>query len=170
MSKRDENLKELFGRFMDNDQAERSAEDIAAGERFLSEQPAPQPSAEVLSNIKAQIKRGLKQRRYRRFTTVGYGAAAVAAAVLIVGSIAINMLNKPSKPPMEAVVSTAGAEVWDSNDFSEKDAEFALLVAQMQEIEDEITSLQRSEDGTNGLSAEELEMEFLEINNDFWKG
>lgn len=170
MTKKDENLKELFGRFIDNEQAEKAAEDIAGGERLLSEQPAPQPSAEVLSNIKAQINNRLKLRKHRRFAAVGYGAAAVAATVLIVGSIAIKMLNKPSEPPMATVVSTAGAEAWDSDDFSEEDAEFALLVAQMQEIEDEVISLHRSENGTNVLSAEELEMEFLEIDNDFWKG
>ena len=170
MSKKDENLKELFGRFMDNEQAAESAEDISRGERLLSEQSAPEPSAEVLANIKAQINRRLEQRKQRKFTAIGYGAMVVAAAVLIVGSIAIKMLNNTSEAPMTPVASTAGTEVWDSDDLNEEDLEFALLVSQMQEIEDEIISLQTGENGTNGLSAEELEMEFLEISNDFWKG
>lgn len=170
MSTKDENLKELFGRFTDNEQAGQSAKDIADGERLLRGQAAPEPSAEVLADIKAQIDRRLKQRRHRSFTAIGYGAAAVAAVVLIVGSIAINMLNRSGKPITTPVASSADAEVWESGDLVEEDPEFALLVSQVQEIEDEIISLQTGENGTNGLSAEELEMEFLEISDDFWKG
>ena len=39
----EENVKELFEKFLDSEQAERNTEDVRKGEEILREHPAPEP-------------------------------------------------------------------------------------------------------------------------------
>ena len=50
------------------------------------------------------------------------------------------------------------------------DADLAIYTIEIEQIEDELRSLQLGEDISNGDSSlSELEMELVAINNDFWK-
>jgi hypothetical protein len=48
--RKDENVRELFEDFFGPEQAKQAAEDICRVEQILEENPAPEPSIEVLPN------------------------------------------------------------------------------------------------------------------------
>ncbi|MHC4594656.1 MAG: hypothetical protein ACYS19_06890, partial [Planctomycetota bacterium] len=58
-----ENLKELFERFADAEQAEKCVEDVQKAEQILREYPAPEPDDMLIANIKAEIAMRLPARR-----------------------------------------------------------------------------------------------------------
>ena len=60
-----ENLSELF--------------DIRQAERILRDNPAPEPKAELITNIKAAIEKSLDNRKAKSFKRTVYKVAAVAA-------------------------------------------------------------------------------------------
>jgi hypothetical protein len=60
--------------------------------------------------------------------------------------------------------------VWESDDITTDDTELAIYTIEIEQIEDELRSLQSGEVISNGDSSlSELEMELVAINNDFWK-
>jgi len=70
---------------------------------------------------------------------------------------------------LTSIIPTA---IWESDDITAADADLAIFTTEIEQIEDELMSLQLGEDDGNGdSSVSELEMELIEINNsDFWKG
>ena len=60
--------------------------------------------------------------------------------------------------------------IWESDDITTDDADLAIYTIEIEQIEDELRSLQSGEDiGDSDSSLSELEMELVAINNDFWK-
>ena len=90
----EENLKELFEKFVSSEQAERGAEDIRKGEEILREHPAPEPDGEVIAGIKAQIAMELLGRKRRVSKRVVYKVAAVAAAFIILAVVNVKIFEK----------------------------------------------------------------------------
>lgn len=168
MKPENENLEELFGKFINKSDAEQAAEDINKGEQLIGKFPAPKPDAELLRAINLRVNKTLQKSKYRRFTYAGYWASAAAAVILIAGLFSINMLNKPQQTPKITDISVIPA-VSNAEDFTQDDTAILLIYAQMQEIEDTLTA---SKDSSNiySSSIDELEIEFMEISNDFWKG
>jgi len=55
--------------------------------------------------------------------------------------------------------------------LADDDADLASLAAEIEQIESDLLAVQLGENGDNGSgAAAELELELIEINNDFWKG
>jgi len=52
----EENLKELFEKFLGPEQAEQAVKDIDKAEQILREHPAPEPSAALIGDIKAEVR------------------------------------------------------------------------------------------------------------------
>jgi hypothetical protein len=75
-----ENLNELFGRFLDLEQAEKAVEDVASAEQILREHPAPEPNAELIADIKATITTTLARGHTNIHKTAAYKVAAVDAS------------------------------------------------------------------------------------------
>ncbi|HUU18996.1 MAG TPA: hypothetical protein VMW72_17730 [Sedimentisphaerales bacterium] len=168
-----ENLKELFEKFLDAEQAERNVEDIQKAEEILREHPAPEPDAMLIANIKAEIAMRLPARRAYVFKHITYKAACAAAAVMFLTAIGLNLFQKsPRKPNGMQLTSIIPTAIWDSDDIAAADADLAIFTTEIEQIEDELLTLQSGEDEGNGDSTiTELEMELIEINNsDFWKG
>jgi len=166
-----ENLKDLFERFLSAEQAERSVEDIQKAEQILHNNPAPEPDSMLIADIKAEIAMRLPAERPSIFMKVAYRAAYIAAAILIISAISLSLFDKNIKTtePLQRG-SILPAAVWDSDDITTDDAELAIYTMEIEQIEEELRSLKSGEDAGNGSSTiSEIEMELVAINNDFWK-
>jgi len=169
----DENLKELFEKFLDAEQAQKYVEDVQKAEEILRENPAPEPDDMLIANIKAEIAMRLPARRTGVFKQIAYKSVSVAAAVIFLTAIGLRLFEKDgseSRPVQHAsIIPTA---IWESDDIAAADADLAIFTIEIEQIEDELMSLQLGEDDGNGDSTiTELEMELIEINSsDFWKG
>ncbi len=168
-----ENLKELFKKFLDAEQAESCVEDVQKAEEILREHPAPEPDAMLIANIKAEIAMRLPARRAYVFKHIAYKTACAAAAIMFLTAIGLNLFQKgPSKPNGMQITSIIPAAIWESDDIAAADADLVIFTTEIEQIEDELMSLQSGDYNGNGeTSITELEMELIEINNsDFWKG
>jgi hypothetical protein len=165
-SQNDENLKELFDRFQSAEQAESSIEDIQKAEQILRDHPAPEPDSMLIANIKAEIAMRLPAKRTNVFIKIAPKVAYAAAAILIISAISLSLFNNTAHET-GPLIPTA---VWESDDITTDDAELAIYTIEIEQIEEELRSLQSGEDTGNGDSSlSELEMELVAINNDFWK-
>jgi len=168
-----ENLKELFEKFLDAKQAQKYVEDVQKAEEILRENPAPEPDDMLIANIKAEIAMRLPARKTYVFKHIAYKVVSVAAAVIFLTAIGLRLFEKDSSEPRTfqyaSIIPTA---IWESDDIAADDANLAIFTTEIEQIEDELLVLQFGEDDANGESSvTELEMELIEINNsDFWKG
>jgi len=171
-----ENLKELFEKLLDAEQAEKYVEDVQKAEEILREHPAPEPDDMLIANIKAEIAMRMPAGRTRRtgvFKQIAYKTVSVAAAVIFLTAIGLRLFDKggvePGPVQYASIISTA---IWESDDIAATDANLAIFTVEIEQIENELLILQLGEDDGNGDSSiTELEMELIEINNsDFWKG
>lgn len=171
-NRNDENLKELFERFVGADQAESAVEDFAAAQRILREHPVPEPDEELIAGIKSEIAETLRRRKERAFRRMAYKLAPVAAVFIVLAVVSIKMFVGNGGP--EEVVYARmmmPTAVWNSENVALDDVELAILTAQIDELEGEVVTLELGEDSGNGRSAvTELEMELVTINSDFWEG
>ncbi|HUT47630.1 MAG TPA: hypothetical protein VMX36_15215 [Sedimentisphaerales bacterium] len=167
-----ENLRELFEKFFDAEQAESCVEDIQKAEQILREHPAPEPDDMLIANIKAEIAMRLQAARAHRFRRIIYEAVGAAAVILFVAAVSLQLFKKDVPSPGEVVyASLIPTAIWESDDIATDDEDLAVFTAQIEQFEDEVLVLQSGEDTGNGDSTlVELEMELIEINSDFWKG
>lgn len=171
-SRNDENIKELFERFMTTEQAENSLEDIQKTEQILHEHPAPEPDDMLIANIKAEIAMRLSAQKTSIFRKTAYRIACTAAAILIISAISIKLFdNNEHEKTKTYIGSIIPTRIWESDDITTDDADLANYTIEIQQLEDELLALQSGEDpGSNSYSSvSELEMELVAINNDFWK-
>ncbi len=168
IEKKKENLEELFARFGDAGQA---VSDIEKGERILREYPAPEPEAEVIAKIKARVGEALQQQEKGAWRGTAYKLAAVAAVIAIVAAVSVRVFEPDRITVSEPVAAVMEAGLWDSDDVSADDAVLATYDAELEQIESEFFALRLGENGQsyNGTITE-LEIEYIEINSDFWKG
>ncbi len=168
-----ENLKELFEKFLDTQQAQKYVEDVQKAEEILREHPAPEPDDMLIANIKAEIAMRLPVRNTYVFKHIAYKALSIAAVVIFITSIGLRLFDNgalESGPVQYAsIIPTA---IWESDDIAADDADLVIFTTEIEQIEDELLALQLGEDDSNEDSTiTELEMELIEINNsDFWKG
>ena len=167
----EENVKELFEKFLDSEQAERNTEDVRKDEEILREHPAPEPDGEVIAGIKAEIARELLGRKTRVTKRVVYKVAAVAAVFFILAVVNVKIFEKGGGPEKIVEASVLPSVLWESEDIAEDDVDLAILTAAINEIEEEALALELGENGGNGhIDTAELEIELIEIDSDFWKG
>ncbi len=175
MKNNEENeLKDLFERFMGREEANQAAEDISKGEKLLRNFPAPSPDIETLERVKAEITHALVYRRVQSIKRLSLRAVAVAAMVAIAAIVIVTMFEK-KKPEKERVVVTTAAITpaisWESDTLAEDDAQIATLISEIDQIESEMIAMELGENEGNGQTdSTDLEMELVEINSDFWKG
>ena len=166
-----ENLKELFEKFFTAEQAKKAIEDVQKAEQILRENPAPEPDDMLIANIKAEIAMRLPLRRADSFKRMAYKVAAVAAVVFIVAAISVNLINKYDRYEKAAYASIIPRAIWESDDIAADDMDLAVLTAEIDQIEDEVMSLQFGESSVDSdTEVMELEMELIETESYFWKG
>ncbi len=167
----EENLKDLFEKFVDAEEAEKAAEDIGKGEEILRAHPGPEPDGELVAGIKAEVARELFGRKKTLSKQVVYKVAAIAAAFLILANVSVKLFEKGGEQGKFVRASILPSVIWESEDLAADDVDLAILTAEIREIEEDALALQLGENGGNGhIGLEELEIELMEINGDFWKG
>jgi hypothetical protein len=170
-ARNDENLKELFERFVGTEEAESGVADFVKAERILDENPAPQPSQELIAAIKSDITETLRLRKEHTFRRFAYRLAPVAAVFVVFAAVGVRMLRESSGPVPRPRVPVISASVWESDNVAADDRNLLVLTTELDELEVEFATLESEENGGNGSSAiTELEIEFAEINSDIWEG
>lgn len=173
-NRKQENLRELFEKLFDAEQAESCVEDIQKAEQILRDNPAPKPDDMLIANIKAEIAMRLPAAtRVHRIRKIAYEAVGIAAAILFVAVVSLQIFNTKDTTERGEVVYSASlipTAIWESDDITADDEDLVVLTTQIEQIEEEVQALQSGEDIGNGDSTlAELEMELIEINSDFWK-
>ena len=171
-NRNEENVKDLFERFLDAEQAKKAVEDVAKAERILCEHPAPEADGELIANIKAEIAASLLRKKENAFRRTVYKTVAVAAGFILLVAIGVELFEKGRGEPERLVTgSIIPKAVWESDRLADDNADLATLIAEIEQIESDLLAVQLGENGGNGHEAvTELEMELIEINGDFWKG
>jgi anti-sigma-K factor RskA len=176
MVRRDEeNLKELFEQFLSADEAVKAAEDVYKAEQILRKYPSPEPKKELIDSIKTDIAFSLLNKQAHVFRKAAYRVMAIAAAIIIVAAIGLNIFMKnnvtitpPKKLVSAAIIPTA---IWESDNIAVDDHSLATFTAEADQIENELVALQSGKSESNFDEAvTELEMDLMEIQSDFWKG
>lgn len=167
-----ENLRELFEKFFNAEQAESCVEDIQKAEQILRDHPAPEPDDMLIANIKAEIALRLHASRTHRIRRIIYEAVGAAAVIIFVASVGLQLFQKNGPNSGEDYyASIIPPKIWESNDITADDEDLATFTTQIEQIEDEVQTLQSGQEVSNSDSSiEEMEMELIEINSDFWKG
>jgi hypothetical protein len=163
-SRNDENLEELFGRFLDGKQAKEAAEDISKGEQILRGYPAPVPNDVLLADIKGKVAKALLEKKANTFKGAVYRVSAVAATFIILATMSVKLFNPKS------IASITPQAVWESVDGAAEDAEWAVFTARTEQIENDASSLKSNENGIHDKEVTELESDLTEMDSDFWKG
>ncbi len=167
----EENLKELFEKFLNAEQTEKAVEDFRTAELIFREHPAPGPDDRLIAEIKSEIAEAVSPRQVNVFRRIAYKTAVVAAAVIVIAVISVRLLDKGGGGPGRATASMIPEALWESDDISADDVELVILTAEIEQIEGEVLALELGENGGNGQAdVAELEMELIEIESDFWKG
>ena len=167
----EENLRELFERFVSTEEAESGVEDFNEAERILQENPAPEPDNELVAAIKSELAETLRLRKEHAFRRIAYKLAPVAAVFVVLAVVGVRMLRE-GNGPLEIVQGPwISARLWDSENIAADDFDLAVLTAEVDELEVEVLTLELGENGGNGRSAvSELEMDLVAIDNDIWEG
>jgi hypothetical protein len=152
-----DNLKELFERFVPSSDAEAAARQVRAAEDILRDHPAPQPSDEMIVGIKLQIRNTLSERQQTSHSFYRYvGAAAAVILVALIGYLGQGPRSRPNLSHA-ALIPTA---IWESDD----------IASDIQQIEAQVRALEAGESENAGAGAlDEVEMELMRVNTEFWK-
>ncbi len=165
----EENLKDLFERFVSSKEAQNCVEDFAEVKRILDQNPAPQPSPELIAAINSKIAERIRIRKEHTFRRLAYRLAPVAAVFIILASVSIKLYVSNNRPVKDFYVISPA--VWDSDNVAADDRDLAVFTAELDGLEVELTTLELGDTGGNGRSAvTELEMDFVAISSDIWEG
>jgi len=165
----EQNLKELFGKFLSNEQADKAVGDVQRAEQILREYPAPEPDAELIFDIKSRITTKVLHRRADVFTEIVYRATIVAAALMILTAIGLKLFDRGPTGTAE-YASIIPNVLWESNDITADDMDLLILTAEIEQIEEQARTLLLGENGGNGeRDMMELEIELVAIEVGFWK-
>lgn len=166
-----ENLRELFARFLDSEAAKEAVEELRAGEQVLRDYPTPEPSEALLTGIKLDIGKRLSRGRRGGLRRLAWETIAAAGVVIVLIAVGSSLFTQEDRRAGLFHASVVPRAVWESDDIATDDLELASFRTEIEHIEDQVRVLRSGETGRNGdVAVEELEMEFADIDSDFWKG
>jgi hypothetical protein len=168
MNNEKENLRDLLRKFYDEAEAAQVEDDIVRGERLLAENAPPRPRESTVSSIKLLVS-GELAARHRRSVGVFVGAGLTAAAVILI-AVGLFLIRQEQQWQNTTPEQVASQNVWEAEDFMVDDPNMAILAADVNALADEVLAMQLGENGSEGTSLDELEIEWLETDSDFWKG
>ena len=137
MAQKNENLKEILNRFLDTEESAAAAEDIAQGERFFEQYPAPEPDAQLLEQINVQIAAKLASRPTSRVAWTRRSAVAAVAVVLI--SLTV-VLMSPERPDFD----DPGDVWWEATAVKAVSTDKSIS-AEMDDLLEQIITISREE-------------------------
>jgi hypothetical protein len=165
MNEKKENLNEVLSGLVGAEEAAQMAEDIAAGDAIIEQFDSPVPDAAVVSGIKKQIgsRLWLKKRRRAVRRTSETAVAAVLVVAVLISAVFIQNRQKPIVAYETPIYSEWEQEI-------SGDPEYALLVAQVEDIEASLLSISLDEDDEQDDILFDVEMEILEMEGNIWEG
>lgn len=170
-ARNEENLKALFEKFVNTEEAKSNIQDFIKAEQILNENPAPEPNEELIAAINSKIAEALRLRKEHTFRRFAYKLAPVAAVFVVLAVVSIRILETGTETKDFVPGPWISAKVWNSENVAADDRNLAVLTAELDELEVEVMTLELGESSGNGRSAvTELEMEFAEINTDIGEG
>jgi hypothetical protein len=157
-----EDLTELFRLSLNPQEAQDAVKDVEVADEMIEAHPAPLPVPAVLDRIKQQVRLRSIHRRRTHFME---GAAAVAAAIMIV--VGLSQFG----PSRTRGFASLPAALWESNDIASDDLKLAYLNSEVDRLEAQIQAIDSGESESTGVSTlDDLELELFQIDTDFWKG
>jgi hypothetical protein len=164
-----ENLIELLERFMDGPSAEAADDEIRAGEGLLEAYPAPAADARTIAALKVRMV-AAAQRRHRK-ARILQGVGAAAAAVVVMSLIGLLGRGPTRSIPGVTYAGIIPTAIWESDDLATDDLDLAYYTAEIRRIEAQMRAVEAGDANTHGGDTlEELEMELMRIETEFWKG
>jgi hypothetical protein len=166
-----EEIKKLLERFMEAKKADQAAEDIWYGEQLLSEHPGPEPNEDLVKRVKTAIRmRLIEEETKTKHIQVIFKAAAIAAVLAILSFMGTLLLNQ-KETLQEPIVSRSTSDtLWESDDLFAGDNKLTVLNAEIQQIRNELTILERGGTGSDGArELHDIESELIVFAGDFWE-
>ncbi len=164
-SRNEENLRDLFEKFMDVEQSQKYVEDIEKGEQILRDYPAPEPDDMLIANIKANISLSALSRRKSHIRKIIFEAVSVAAALIIITAISISPFNEN---PIENVPDEV-ASVFPWDNASDDNESMFYEMEQMRQVLASASSERSIDNDKTLMEYAEIEKKLEEINNSFWE-
>jgi hypothetical protein len=153
---------------MDEPTARAAQEDIQAGERYLNAYPAPSPDAQLLAAIKTQM--AVAALRRRRIARRVRGSLAAAAAVIVLALVGLPGPG-PANRPHVSYATIIPPAIWESDDITTTDLDLAYFSSQIRQIEAQMQALETGDaKAIDNDTSDEIEMELLALQAEFWKG
>ncbi|MCK5473533.1 MAG: hypothetical protein KAI59_05825 [Planctomycetes bacterium] len=169
MNNKEENIKDLFGKFFGSEEIEKAMKDFQKADEILAQNPSPQPDEILITKIKAQMNHALLQRKTNTFRKMAYKMAAVAAVIIIAATVSIKTFeNYNTKPQQTAYSINTQENIWEDENAN---PQTLTLAEEIKQVEQDMIALRLDENNGNGeIITTQLEMELVEIESDFWKG
>ncbi len=165
MAEQNENLKELLSQFYDKERADEFTEDLRQVESLLEQNPVAEPGAKLLADIKMKTETALLVKKAKFHRSVRDRAVAVAATFIILAAMSVKFFQQRIEPTQQTQLAVAEF-VWDNGDENVE-----TLSAEIEELESDMLAFEFGQTTTNGSGdIDELEIEILQTENDFWKG
>jgi hypothetical protein len=159
MNDNNENLNEVLSGLVGAEEAAQMEKDIAAGDAIIDRFDSPVPDEAVVSSIKKQIGSRLwlkkRQRAIRRTSEMAVAAVLVVAVLIS----AVFMQNRTKL----GIVYAPDASYMSNDGIG--DSEYALIAAQVADIEASLLSMSFDEDNEQEYALFDMEMEALEMGN-----
>jgi len=163
-----DNLAELLRQFMDESPARATQEDLSAVEQMVESYPAPVPAVRTLSTIKTLMVATAHHRRRR--IRIFHSAMAAAAAIIVTVLIAQHG-RSPAHRPSVTFASILPAAAWESDNPAADDPDFVYFTSEIRQIEAQMRDLETGDTEIRGKKTlDELELELLAMETEFWKG
>jgi len=162
-----DNVNDLLRRFYDPREAQAVEDEIRAGERLLEVWSAPMPGRSVIVRIKADMAAASRRRRtIKRLLHSSLAAAAVVAFAVLA------MLNRgPTDQAVAFQAAIIPAALWESDNIAADDLDLVYFTAEIGQIEAQLDTLEAGEnEAARTRAVEQLEVELVQIDNEFWKG
>jgi hypothetical protein len=167
-----EEIKKLFEQFMESEKAQEAADDISFGDRLLGRHPGPEPDEKLISEVRAAIRVRLaeEQAKTKRLKIV-FKAAAIAAVLAILSFVGSILLDQKETGPIQVTGTPVAESIWEGDDIFAGDKKLTALDAEIEQIQNELSSLELGENGGNGNSdLFNIETDLIEVAGDFWEG
>jgi len=178
-TEKQDDLNKLLNTFMAPDSAEKAVEDFRQVDLFFEQyNKEAEPDSELLSKIKADISRELGHDKSSVFKTAMLRFVAAAAVFLVAASVwfVVDQDSPQQQSPSPATAQVTDVDsaesIWDSEDITANDIQYAIFERELQQIELEIAAIRNETYFTiqGEFDLTELENDFIEIESDFWKG
>lgn len=160
MNKRNENLDKLLNGFYNETEAQEFKSNLEFTSRVFSTVSSPKPSAQLKDQITAQL---IKQHNSK--LRVHFTLEAAAAVILIAAISIFFIIGKSTDSP-----SILTASLWQSSNLTLDDSELFEIENALNDISDQLITMDNSDSSELANSLIELQTDFIDLNENFWKG